>query len=139
MGKWQPEIPLEQMNKEQLLALQPIHYWLYFMQEAKNWLSLPDSLSHIPIMRALMATLEEISDRSENWARYLSAQDAMRVKISDDELREQAKQDLKETKEKLSETTSELTEAQSELTEAQAKLAAYREKLIAAGIDPDSV
>lgn len=167
LAKWQPESPLEQMTLEQLKALHPIVYWLYFMKEAENWYQLPEFLSHIPIMRELMAILEEISDRGENYARYLSAQDAMRVKLSEEALRieaeeslktvqaelSQAEQELSQAEQELSQTTDELSQAEQELSQTAEELSQtaeeltqtkdlaqkYREKLIAAGINPDEL
>lgn len=153
LPKWQPEMPLEQMDEQQLLALQPIYYWLYFMQEAKNWLSLPPSLQCIPIMRELMDILNEISDREENYFQYLSAQDAMRVKLTDEALKKEAQQKLAETneelnqkqqelsvkKEELSVKSEELSEAKQVINNQSEQLEQYRAKLIAAGIDPDNL
>ena len=65
-----------------------------------------------------MDTLKDISDRSENYAQYLSAQDAMRVKLTEEELRQQAEEKLAQKDEEIKK---------------------YREKLIAAGINPDEV
>lgn len=117
LNKWQSEIPLERMNKEQLLTLQPLYYWLYFMKEAKNWLVLPEPLNHIPIMRELMNILEEISDRSENYARYLSAQDALRVKRTEEALREKAEKSLLLTKEQLTQAETQLNQAETQLNQ----------------------
>lgn len=72
------------------------------MKEAKNWLALPEPLKHVSIMVELMDTLKDISDRSENYAQYLSAQDAMRVKLTEEELRQDAEEKLVQKDEEIS-------------------------------------
>ena len=79
-----------------------------------------------------MDTLKDISDRSENYAQYLSAQDAMRVKLTEEELRQQAEEKLVQKDEQISEQVEQLSKQGEEIKR-------YREKLIAAGINPDEV
>ncbi|MFT4929618.1 MAG: hypothetical protein ACI8WB_005753 [Phenylobacterium sp.] len=54
----------------------PQHRWLYFFNDSKRWLLLPENLN-TPIMRQAMNVLEQISDKEDDYYRYLAIEDAM--------------------------------------------------------------
>ncbi|NQZ11952.1 MAG: Rpn family recombination-promoting nuclease/putative transposase [Algicola sp.] len=109
----------------------PQHRWLHFFNDSKGWLSLPDNLN-TPIMRQAMNILEEISDKEDNYYRYMAIEEATIERATVERQKEDAEAALKLTKAKLQaqeEQTNQLkSQAQAQKVQVQEKEAQVQEQ-----------
>lgn len=148
-------------------TLQPEDNWLYFFKEGKQFKSLPPELKQLPQMREAMSVLNAFSDQSEDYYRYKTRQQILRIQLSDKSVAEDKNQKLAEAAAKSAQDDLRVKQAKGEAEQAkgeieQTKIIAAKEKdlrleeqrkaqcdraaankykamLQKAGIDPDSV
>ncbi|NQZ06912.1 MAG: Rpn family recombination-promoting nuclease/putative transposase [Algicola sp.] len=139
--------------------LQSEDNWLYFFKEGKSFKVLPPELKKIPQMREAMSVLTAFSDQAENYHRYKTRQQILRIQLSDEQVAKKRKLQLVEAQvateqaeaaTEQAEVATEQAEAATEQAEAateQAEAATeqeraeknkYRAMLRKAGIDPDN-
>ncbi|NQZ10712.1 MAG: Rpn family recombination-promoting nuclease/putative transposase [Algicola sp.] len=84
-------------------TLQPEDNWLYFFKEGKRFKHLPPELKQLPQMREAMSVLTAFSDQSEDYHRYKTRQQVLRIELSDKSVAERQKKELEENALKLAE------------------------------------
>ena len=113
----------------------------------------PPELKQLPQMREAMSVLNTFSDQSEDYHRYKTRQQVLRIQLSDKSVAEDKNQKLAEAAAKSAQDELRIKQAKGEAEQAkgeaeqakgeveQAKVIAnkYKAMLQKAGIDPDSV
>lgn len=131
-------------------ALAAKEAWLYFLSEGREWTELPPALQS-PAMEKAMSVLTRISEKSEDYERYQSRMNFLRVQATFEgenaelkEEREALLQELDSLEAKKSSLEAEKSSLEAEKRLAEARLAEEREarvrleaKLRALGISPD--
>ena len=141
-------------------TLQPEDNWLYFFKEGKQFKALPPELKQLPQMREAMSVLNAFSDQSEDYYRYKTRQQVLRIQLSDKSVAEDKNQKLAEAAAKSAQDELRIKQAKGEAEQARViaekeknlrlqeqrkaeldRVAAnkYKAMLQKAGIDPDSV
>ena len=125
--------------------LQPEDNWLYFFKEGKSFKVLPPELKKISQMREAMSVLTAFSDQAENYHRYKTRQQILRIQLSDENVARKRKLELAEAQAEIEEAQAEIEEAEAATEQAEAATEQeraeknkYKAMLRKAGIDPDA-
>ena len=97
-------------------------------------------------MSTIIVIFEDIADKPENFSQYLSREDAMLVKITEESLIRKAAAKLEWQRKALATINSEIKAKDAELKakklalkEIQAEAERYKQALVQAGIDPNQL
>lgn len=113
-------LELKKWHKPERLQIEDI--WLYFFKEGKRFKSLSVELTGFEQMRQAMSILQDISERDEDYYRYQSRQEFLRVQLSEQEEREMLEKENAKARTELEQTQNELASKKTELASKKTEL-----------------